>query len=73
MKKSAKICRPLCLPSQQGINSKATESVYKIYSIINKNNLQHVGCVSLGQQKKSISRIACLVALSLVKKRVNLQ
>ncbi len=29
-----------------------TESVYKLHSMVNKNDLQHEGRVSSGQQKK---------------------
>jgi hypothetical protein len=28
------------------------ESVYKLHSMVNKNNLQHIGSVSSGQQRK---------------------
>ncbi len=56
IKNSAKKCRPLGLPSQQGVDNnrdeRGRESVYKLHSMVNKNNLQHVGRVSSGQQRK---------------------
>jgi hypothetical protein len=83
IKNSEKKCRPLGMPSQQGIDiiinlltkeMRETESIYKLLSMVNKNDLQHVDRVSSGQQRMSISRIARLVALSLIfTKQVSLQ
>jgi hypothetical protein len=43
-----------CLPSKALITTEVreAESVYKLHSMVNKNNLQHVGRVSSGQQRK---------------------
>ena len=43
-----------CLPSKALITTEVSEaeSVYKLHSMVNKNNLQQVGRVSSGQQRK---------------------
>jgi hypothetical protein len=62
-----------CLSSQASTTKEMRESksVYKLHSMVNKSYLQHFSPVCL--LKKSISRIACLVALSQIfTKQINL-
>jgi hypothetical protein len=59
IKISANKCRPLDMPSRLPLSkelitkeAREIESVYKHHSIVNKKDLQHVGRVSSGQQRK---------------------